>query len=162
MNEFLDLFLNLDQHLQDALVQYGAWTYGILFLIIFCETGLVVTPFLPGDSLLFAAGMFAHPDKGAFNLPVLMGLTSVGMQKMMPQSPDPMQRRMLQMMPIMFAFFAFSFPSGLVLYWVTNNILSMIQQKLMMVLKKKKTDGTPKGKEKDQTEPAGKQARSQA
>lgn len=75
MNEFIDLFLNLDQHLQDALVRYGlSWTYGILFLIIFCETGLVVTPFLPGDSLLFAAGMFAHPDKGAFNLPELMGL----------------------------------------------------------------------------------------
>ena len=74
MNVLLDFFLNLDTHLQDALVQYGLWTYGILFLIIFCETGLVVTPFLPGDSLLFAAGMFANPDKGAFNLYLLMGL----------------------------------------------------------------------------------------
>lgn len=74
MNLLLDFFLNLDDHLKDALVQYGGWTYGILFLIIFCETGLVVTPFLPGDSLLFAAGMFAHPDKGAFNIYLLMGL----------------------------------------------------------------------------------------
>jgi membrane-associated protein len=52
----LDLFLHLDAHLLALTQQYGAWVYGILFLIIFCETGLVVTPFLPGDSLLFVAG----------------------------------------------------------------------------------------------------------
>lgn len=59
MAQIIDLFLHLDKHL-DALIQaYGMWTYLILFLIIFCETGLVVTPFLPGDSLLFAVGTFA-------------------------------------------------------------------------------------------------------
>jgi membrane-associated protein len=53
----IDLFLHLDKHLNDAMLQHGtAWTYAVLFLIIFCETGLVVTPILPGDSLLFAAG----------------------------------------------------------------------------------------------------------
>ena len=53
---FLDLILHLDTHLLALTQQYGVWVYGILFLIIFCETGLVVTPFLPGDSLLFVAG----------------------------------------------------------------------------------------------------------
>lgn len=52
----LEYFRHMDAHLADLLRQYGGWTYAILFLIIFCETGLVVTPFLPGDSLLFAAG----------------------------------------------------------------------------------------------------------
>ena len=55
----LSLFLHLDQHLTDLASQYGNWLYGILFLIVFCETGLVITPFLPGDSLLFAAGALA-------------------------------------------------------------------------------------------------------
>ena len=54
-----DLFVHLDKHLGEIVNQYGAWTYLILVLIIFCETGLVVTPFLPGDSLLFAAGAVA-------------------------------------------------------------------------------------------------------
>ncbi len=71
-------------------------------------------------------------------LPILMGVTGVAMQKMMPAAPDPMQRRMLQMMPIMFTIFALAFPSGLVLYWVTNNLLSMIQQVLMTRLKKRR------------------------
>lgn len=52
----VDLFLHLDVHLADILRDYGTWTYVILFVIIFCETGFVLTPFLPGDSLLFAAG----------------------------------------------------------------------------------------------------------
>lgn len=58
MESVLSLFLHLDQHLQTILLTYGAWTYLILFLVIFCETGLVFTPFLPGDSLLFVAGAF--------------------------------------------------------------------------------------------------------
>ncbi len=52
----LDLFLHLDQHVQELTLQYGVWIYALLALVIFCETGLVVTPFLPGDSLLFIAG----------------------------------------------------------------------------------------------------------
>jgi membrane-associated protein len=56
---FLDFFLHLDRHLTELVQEYGVWTYGILFLIVFCETGLVVTPFLPGDSLLFASGSLA-------------------------------------------------------------------------------------------------------
>ncbi len=56
---FLDLILHPDQHLQLLIQAYGAWVYGILFAIVFLETGLVVTPFLPGDSLLFVAGTIA-------------------------------------------------------------------------------------------------------
>jgi membrane-associated protein len=55
----VDLFLHLDKHLGDLIQHYGVWTYAILTLVVFCETGLVVTPFLPGDSLLFAAGALA-------------------------------------------------------------------------------------------------------
>jgi membrane-associated protein len=68
----LDFVLHLDTHLVELVQQYGTLSYGILFLIIFCETGLVVTPFLPGDSLLFAVGALAAKD--AFN-PVLIFLT---------------------------------------------------------------------------------------
>ena len=56
---FIDLFLHLDRHLGELLQYFGVWTYVIIFLIIFCETGLVVTPILPGDSLLFGLGAFA-------------------------------------------------------------------------------------------------------
>ena len=56
---FIDIVLHLDKHLAVLLAQYGTWIYGILFLIIFMETGFVVTPFLPGDSLLFVAGTLA-------------------------------------------------------------------------------------------------------
>jgi membrane-associated protein len=56
---FIDIMLHLDKHLAMLVTQYGAWVYAILFIIVFCETGLVVTPFLPGDSLLFVAGAVA-------------------------------------------------------------------------------------------------------
>ena len=58
----LQLFLHLDVTLGNVIAAYGPWVYALLFLIVFCETGLVVTPFLPGDSLLFAAGAFASAD----------------------------------------------------------------------------------------------------
>jgi membrane-associated protein len=61
---FTDIVLHLDQHLQVLVTQYGAWVYLILFVIVFCETGLVVTPFLPGDSLLFVAGTVAAAAGG--------------------------------------------------------------------------------------------------
>ncbi len=59
LTTFVDLMLHLDTHLAALVAQYGAWVYAILFVIVFCETGLVVTPFLPGDSLLFVAGALA-------------------------------------------------------------------------------------------------------
>ena len=70
LRQLIDLFLHLDEHLKPILETYGAWTYLLLFVIIFCETGLVVTPFLPGDSLLFAAGAFAA--SGSLSLTVLI------------------------------------------------------------------------------------------
>jgi membrane-associated protein len=59
LRQFVDFFIHLDAHLAEIISKYGTWTYAILFLIIFAETGLVVMPLLPGDSLLFAAGTFA-------------------------------------------------------------------------------------------------------
>ncbi|MEP6589729.1 MAG: DedA family protein [Gemmatimonadota bacterium] len=59
LRQFVDLFIHLDKHLAELIRNYGVWTYAILFGIVFCETGLVILPLLPGDSLLFAAGTFA-------------------------------------------------------------------------------------------------------
>jgi membrane-associated protein len=71
----IDFVLHLDKHLVELVQHYGVWTYALLFLIIFCETGLVVTPFLPGDSLLFAIGALAA--KGALNIYWVMILLSL-------------------------------------------------------------------------------------
>ena len=72
---FLDFFLNLDTHLVELLQRYGVWIYAILFLIVFSETGLVVPPWLPGDSLLFAVGaLIAIDTSGTLQLPVVIGL----------------------------------------------------------------------------------------
>jgi membrane-associated protein len=75
LGALLDVLLHLDRHLSEVIQHYGVWTYLILFLIVFCETGLVVTPFLPGDSLLFAVGAFAAV--GALDLWLVMLLLAV-------------------------------------------------------------------------------------
>jgi membrane-associated protein len=72
---FIDFFLHLDRHLAEIIAQYGVHTYTLLFAIVFCETGLVVTPILPGDSLLFAAGAFAA--LGSLDVWLLFWLLSV-------------------------------------------------------------------------------------
>src|SRR5690554_6950354 len=72
ISQFIDLVLHLDQHLTALTVAYGPWIYGLLFLIVFCETGLVVTPFLPGDSLLFVAGTVAAAGGMDVHLLVLL------------------------------------------------------------------------------------------
>ncbi len=72
---FFDFVFHLDQHLLQVVQAYGTWTYLILFAVVFAETGLVVTPFLPGDSLLFAAGAFAAA--GSLELPWLLLLLTV-------------------------------------------------------------------------------------
>lgn len=78
LGQLIDLFLHLDVHLNAVILQYGVWTYLILFLIVFCETGLVVTPFLPGDSLLFAAGTFAASGSlDLFTVMLLLGVAAV-------------------------------------------------------------------------------------
>ena len=74
----VDFVLHIDSHLVDLVARYGAWLVPILFVIVFCETGLVVTPFLPGDSLLFAAGALAAVDtSGSLNILVLWVVLSV-------------------------------------------------------------------------------------
>ncbi len=70
--QFIDIILHLDKHLALMVAEYGVWIYVILFAIVFCETGLVVTPFLPGDSLLFVAGALAAT--GGMNIEVLIAV----------------------------------------------------------------------------------------
>ena len=72
--QFMDIVLHLDKHLAVLVQQYGLWIYGILFVIIFSETGFVVTPFLPGDSLLFVAGALAALGEGGMDIVTLMGV----------------------------------------------------------------------------------------
>lgn len=68
IHQLIEIFLHLDKHLNEWAGRLGGWTYGLLFLIIFAETGLVVTPFLPGDSLLFAVGALSHTENSQINL----------------------------------------------------------------------------------------------
>lgn len=75
LKQLIDVFLHIDKHLAEVTRDYGAWTNAILFAIVFCETGLVVTPFLPGDSLLFTAGALA--SLGTLNVWVLFLLLSL-------------------------------------------------------------------------------------
>jgi len=75
ISHFIDLFLHLDKHLGELVKEYGTWTYLVLFVIVFCETGLVVTPILPGDSLLFAAGAIAA--LGSLNPHLLVVLLTI-------------------------------------------------------------------------------------
>ncbi len=72
LNYFIDLFMHLDTHLSAITNEYGLLTYLLLFVIVFCETGLVVTPFLPGDSLIFATGALAA--SGSFNLLTILAV----------------------------------------------------------------------------------------
>jgi membrane-associated protein len=75
---FIDLVLHLDRHLVDLVSQYHFWVYGILFAIVFAETGFVVTPILPGDSLLFATGALAAVDtSGTLNAPIISALLGI-------------------------------------------------------------------------------------
>jgi membrane-associated protein len=76
MTQFLDIILHLDQHLMSWIGLFGPWIYVLMFLVIFCETGLVVTPFLPGDSLLFALGALAALDDG-LDVYILLGTLTI-------------------------------------------------------------------------------------
>lgn len=75
MMDCLQFILHLDHHLANLVAQYGLWIYGLLFLIIFCESGIILTPFLPGESLLFAVGTLAA--RNVFDIYILLGLLIV-------------------------------------------------------------------------------------
>jgi membrane-associated protein len=77
IQQAIDIFLHLDAHLNELAGSMGGWLYVLLFLIIFCETGLVITPFLPGDSLLFAIGALAAIDGSPIHLPVILVLLTI-------------------------------------------------------------------------------------
>jgi membrane-associated protein len=74
IEQLFSFIMHIDSHLTAFVTAYGMWTYALLFLIIFCETGLIVVPFLPGDSLLFAAGAITATAAGAVNVHILCGL----------------------------------------------------------------------------------------
>lgn len=78
MTQFVDIMLHLDQHLLAWISLFGPWIYVLMFLVIFCETGLVVTPFLPGDSLLFALGALSALENGLDVKILLVSLTIAG------------------------------------------------------------------------------------
>lgn len=77
IKKLVDFIIHIDRHLAEIIAQYGLWTYAILFLIIFAETGLVVMPLLPGDSLLFAAGAFCAKPETGLNVHAMAGLLFV-------------------------------------------------------------------------------------
>ena len=84
----IDFILHVDVHLKELFEHYGVWVYAILFLIIFCETGLVVTPFLPGDSLLFAAGALTvgsvldvHTLAGVLIIAAVLGYSAIRIRR---------------------------------------------------------------------------------
>lgn len=72
--QFIDIVLHLDRHLADWTLAYGSWIYLLVFIVVFCETGLIVTPFLPGDSLLFALGALTALPEGGLNMGLLSAL----------------------------------------------------------------------------------------
>lgn len=74
ISQLIDIVLHLDRHLAVLVAQYGIWIYALLFAIVFCETGLVVTPFLPGDSLLFVAGALAATSGGGLDIVTLIAV----------------------------------------------------------------------------------------
>ena len=75
LTQYLDLIFHIDRTLQEVVSNYGDWTYGLIFLIIFLETGLVITPFLPGDSLLFMVGTLC--GLGLLSWPAALGLCAL-------------------------------------------------------------------------------------
>ncbi|MGE5470645.1 MAG: DedA family protein [Bacteroidota bacterium] len=77
LTQFIDIVLHLDVHLAVLVQQYGLWIYGILFFIIFAETGFVVFPFLPGDSLLFVGGALAAIGEGGMDIATLLGVLTI-------------------------------------------------------------------------------------
>src|SRR5436309_14970855 len=78
LQQLVDYFLHLDTHLNDMAESLGPWLYVVLFAIIFCDTGLVVTPILPGDSLLFAVGALAASANSSISLPLVIVLLLIG------------------------------------------------------------------------------------
>lgn len=77
IKQFIDIILHMDLHLNNWITDLGPWIYVLVFMVIFCETGLVVTPFLPGDSFLFALGAMAAVENAYLSLPMLLVLLSI-------------------------------------------------------------------------------------